>query len=108
LGLPFSASVNATKAQVKGSAGQVYGWNIVNNTAAIAYCQVFNLASASVTVGTTTPDYVIAIPGNSTTGAGNAMLGEIGIAHSTGITICCTTSRTGSTNAACDVLFFYN
>jgi hypothetical protein len=100
--------VNATKAQVKGSAGQVYGWSILNTTSAIAYCQVFNLASASVTVGTTTPDYVIPIPANGTTGAGNNILGEIGIAHGTGITIACTTTRTGSTNAACDVLFFYN
>lgn len=108
LGLPFSASVNATKQQVKGSAGQVYGWSILNTTSAIAYCQVFNLASASVTVGTTTPDYVIPIPANGTTGAGNNMLGEIGIAHGTGITVCCTTTRTGSTNAACDVLFFFN
>lgn len=108
LGLPFSASVNATKQQVKGTAGNVYGWNIVNNTAAIAYCQVFNLASASVTVGSTTPDYVIAIPGNSTTGAGNSVALDLGISHSTGITIACTTTRTGSTNAACDVLFFYN
>lgn len=108
LGLPFSASVNATKAQVKATAGNVYGWNIVNNTAALAYCQVFNLASASVTVGTTVPDYVIAIPGNSTTGAGNSVALDLGISHSTGITVACTTTRGGLTGAACDVLFFYN
>lgn len=106
--LPYSASVNATKAQVKGSAGTVFGWSIMNTTSAIAYCQVFNLASASVTVGTTTPDYVIPIPANATTGAGSNIFSEKGWSHSTGITIACTTTRTGSTNAACDVLMFYS
>lgn len=106
--LPYSASVNATKAQVKGSAGTVFGWSILNTTSAIAYCQVFDKASASVTVGTTAPDYVIPIPANSTTGAGSNIFSEKGWSHANGITIACTTTRTGSTNAACDVLIFYS
>jgi hypothetical protein len=92
---------------VKGTAGQVYGWSILNTTAAIAYMQVFNLASASVTVGTTVPDYVVPIPANGTTGAGNNILGEIGLAHSVGCTVACTTTRGGSTGAACDVIIFF-
>jgi hypothetical protein len=108
LGLPFSASVTATKQQVKATAGNVYGWQVINNTAALAYVQVFNLASASVTVGTTVPDYVIACPGNSTTGAGNSIFLDLAISHTVGITIAATTSRTGSTGATCDVLFFFN
>ena len=104
LPLPFSASVNATKQQVKGSAGQVYGWQILNTTSAIAYVQVFDKTSANVTVGTTAPDYVIPLPPNSGATLG---IGQ-GVAHANGITIACTTTRTGSTGAVCDVVAFYN
>jgi hypothetical protein len=102
--LPFSASVNATKQQVKGSAGQVYGYHILNNTAAIAYMQVFDKASASVTVGTTTPDYVIPLPASF----GATLEISTGVAHANGITVACTTTRTGSTGAICDVVVFFN
>lgn len=109
MGLPFSAAVTSTKVQVKGAAGQVYGWSIMNNGSVPCYIQVFNLASASVTVGTTVPDYVIPIPAPSsgTNGAGQVIEISLGIAHSTGITLACTTTRGGSTTATCDVLFFY-
>lgn len=103
LGLPFSASVT-TKAQVKGSAGQLYAVWALNNTAAIAYIQVFNLASASVTLGTTTPDYVLPLPASS--GATIAL--DLGCAHGTGITVACTTTRGGSTTAACDVVIWFD
>ncbi len=102
-GLPFSASVNATKQQVKGTAGQLYGYHILNTTSAIAYMQVFDKASASVTVGTTVADYIIPLPASG----GATIEISTGIAHATGITIACTTTRTGSTNAACDVVIFY-
>ena len=60
----YNASVAGTKAAVKASAGQLYGYHILNTTAAIAYVQCFNVASASVTVGTTTPDFVLGLPAN--------------------------------------------
>ncbi len=113
LGLPFSASVT-TAVGVKpssgttSSAGNIYGWSVLNNTAAIAYVQVFNKAVGNVTLGSTAPDWVIPVPANGTTGAGSNYTLDIPISHSTGITIACTTTRTGSTTAACDVLFFYN
>lgn len=102
LGLPFSASVT-TKVQVKGSAGQVYGWQILNNTAAIAYIQVFNALAASVTLGSTTPDYVLPLPPSS----GATLALDLGIAHGTGITVAATTTRGGSTTAACDVVMWF-
>jgi hypothetical protein len=110
MGLPYSASLTGTKAQIKGSAGQLYGWTIVNNGSALCYVQVFNKASASVTVGTTAPDFVIPIPAPSsgTNGAGIAQTLDLGIAMGTGITVACTTTRTGSTTVTCDVLFYYN
>jgi len=106
-GLPFSAQVT-TKQQVKGSTGSIAGWSVLNTTSAIAYVQVFNALAANVTLGSTTPDWVIPVPANGTTGAGTNGWLPIAILHSTGITIACTTTRTGSSTAACDVLIFYN
>jgi len=110
MGLPYSASLTSTKAQVKGAAGQIYGWIIVNNGSALCYIQVFNKLSTNVTVGTTAPDFVIPIPApaSGTGGAGVAQSIDLGIAMTTGITVACTTTRTGATSATCDVLFYYN
>ncbi len=106
VGLPFSASVTTVQA-VKTSAGNVYGWSVLNNTAAIAYVQVFNKGTGSITLGSTAPDWVIPVPANGTTGAGNNFMIPLGVSHSTAISVACTTTRTGSTTAACDVLLFY-
>lgn len=101
----FTQSLTSTKAQVKGSAGTLYGITAVNNGSALAYIQVFNKASASVTVGTTAPDYVVPVPAPSsgTAGAGIREEYALGMAFGTGITVACTTTRTGSTSATCDV-----
>ena len=107
IGLPFSAQVT-TKQQVKGSGGSIASWSVLNTTSAIAYVQVFNALAANVTLGSTTPDWVIPVPANGSTGAGTNGWLPFPILHSTGITIACTTTRTGSTTAACDVLLFFN
>ena len=99
--LPFSAAVSGTAVAVKTGRSRVYGWQVLNNTAAIAYVQVFNKALADVTLGTTAPDYVIPLAAN---GESNVSFGGIGIDHDTGITIAATTGRANSTGAACDVL----
>lgn len=106
-GLPFSAQVT-TKQQVKDAAGTVAGWSVLNTTSAIAYVQIFNALAASVTLGSTAPDWVIPVPANGTTGAGTNGMLSLSILHSTAITIACTTTRTGPTTAACDVLLFFN
>jgi hypothetical protein len=96
LGLPFSALVSNTATAVKTSAGQVYGWSIGSAAnSAPAYVQVFNKATGSVTLGSTTPDWVIEVPA----GAGSNMpVGPIALAaHGTAITIAVTSTRTGST-----------
>ena len=101
----FTQSLTSTKAQVKGSAGTVYGITAVNNGSALAYIQVFNKLSANVTVGTTAPDYVVPVPAPSSGTAGAGLREEyaLGLAFGTGITVACTTTRTGSTSATCDV-----
>lgn len=101
----FTASLTSTKSQVKGSGGTIYGITAVNNGSALAYIQVFNKLSASVTVGTTAPDYVVPVPAPSSGTAGAGIREEYskGLNFGTGITVACTTTRTGSTSATCDV-----
>jgi len=105
LSFPFSASVTATVTAIKNGPGQVFGWQIVNNTGAIAYAQMFNKKASDVTVGTTIPDYVVPLPAN---GGAVMPVSRTGINHSTGISIACTTTRTGNTSATCDVVMFFN
>jgi hypothetical protein len=64
-----------------------------NPNASVEYIQVWDVASGSITVGTTAPTYVIPIP--ATTGANVEF--SVGIAHATAINIAATTTPTGST-----------
>ena len=98
-----TGSVGATATAIKASAGQLYGYHLFNTTAAVAYVQIFNVASGSVTLGTTSPTLSIGIPASG----GVTVNFDKGIAFSTAISFACTTTRTGSTGATCDVNFFY-
>lgn len=97
----YQSALSSTKAQIKGSAGTFGGFiNLYNPNTAVTYIQVFNKTSANVTVGSTTPDFVITLPGvASASGTGSDRNLEItnGVAMSTGITIAATTTPTGST-----------
>jgi hypothetical protein len=54
-----AASTNATS--LKGSAGQLYGYALFNNTASAKFVKIYNKASAP-TVGTDTPAFTIIVP----------------------------------------------
>lgn len=101
----YSGSIGATATSVKSSAGQIYGWYIGNSNTSAIYVQIFNVASGSVTLGTTTPDMSLYIPASG--GANVSFAG--GIAMGTAITVACTTTRTGSTAPAStvDLNIFY-
>lgn len=101
--LIVTGSVGATATAIKASAGQLYGYHLFNTTAAVAYVQIFNVASGSVTVGTTAPTMSVGIPASG----GVTVNWDKGIAFGTAISFACTTTRTGSTGATCDVNFFY-
>lgn len=47
---------------IKGSAGNFYGFSVQNNNAAVAYLEVWNVATGSVTLGTTAPIAAYIIP----------------------------------------------
>ena len=102
-----SASSNATALTVvKGSAGQLYGYDIGNSGSAAVYVQFFNAATTgAVTLGTTTPLFQTWIPA----GGGRNVSFDSGIAFSSGIVVAVTTTRTGSTapSTAADWNAFY-
>lgn len=98
-----TGSVGATATAIKASAGQLYGYHLFNTTAAVAYVQLFNVAAASVTLGSTAPTLSIGIPASG----GVTVNFDKGIPFATAISYACTTTRTGSSGATCDVNFFY-
>ena len=94
---PYYTNVG-TLANVKASAGQIYTINAVNLTTAPVYLQVFNLAAASVTLGTTAPTQQFAIPSSGdTNGAGFVLSIPVGLAFGTAISMAITTTAGGST-----------
>lgn len=100
----YQSALSNTATQIKGSAGTLGGWLwLYNPNTAVTFIQVFNKASASVTLGTTAPDFVIALPGiasASATGSAANWESVHGIAMGTGITVAATTTASGSTAPA--------
>ena len=103
----FSNLGTGTLTQIKGSAGQLYWMHVMNLKASVLYLQVFDLASASVTLGTTTPDMVFPIPTQGdTNGAGFVISIPNGIAFGTGISFAATTTETGATTASANEVYW--
>jgi hypothetical protein len=79
---------NATGTNVKGSAGQVYGWYICNNATAARFVKLYDKATAP-TVGTDTPVMTLEIPASSAANVsfpfGIAFTNGIGIGATTGV-----------------------
>lgn len=88
----FSTTLAATATSVKASAGSIYGWDISNGGGANLYIQIFDLATGSVTPGTTTPKMSILVPA----GGGNDKTFSAPITFGTAMTIIATTTSTGS------------
>jgi hypothetical protein len=88
-------ALSTTVVSVKSSAGQLGMLYCYNPNSVQAYVQVFNVASGSVTLGTTSPtggSYPIA-----PTSTGGLAMSSIGIQFSTAISVAATTTATGST-----------
>lgn len=94
----FAAAQSNTVTAVKSSAGNVYGFSLKNTTAADAYIQMFDLATGSVTLGTTTPKLSFWIPASGS--YDYAFNGESKLTFATAISIAVTTTATGSTAPA--------
>ena len=95
LSLYRNINVGTTGANVKGSAGQLYGYYLYNNGTVTEYVKLYDKSSAP-TVGTDTPVLTLAIPAGS---AANAHF-SMGIAFSNGIGIGGTTAVADASTAA--------
>lgn len=62
-----STALTNTAQAIKASAGKLGGWFIYNPNASAVYVPIYNVASGSVTVGTTNPLMVLTIPAASAT-----------------------------------------
>lgn len=108
LGLPYrNINLGSTGVNIKGSAGQVYGWIICNNATAPRFVKFYNKATAP-TVGTDTPVMTIELPASSTGQYANSF----GIAFATGIGIGATvlvadndTTNTSTNDVVVNILY---
>jgi hypothetical protein len=91
-----TAALTNTAVAISAAAGSVYGYEIHNPAAATTYWQVYNVAAASVTVGTTTPYKSIGIPAGATALISMPVPWSLG----TAISHAATTTATGSTAPA--------
>lgn len=93
-----NAALSNTDVAVKASAGRVHGYNFFNPGTALAYVHFYDLATADVTVGTTTPKLSIALPSSATAQVGvDTGLGGPPITFATAITVAASTTPGGGT-----------
>jgi hypothetical protein len=97
----WNSGLTSTKQAVNASGGNLYGYHLYNPNTSVAYVQFFNVASASVTVGTTAPNMVIAIPPQ---GWADSPTTGPGIGFATAMTIAATTTSTGSGNPSSAIM----
>jgi len=93
-------------ANIKNGAGQVYKISATNNSATVNYLRLYNAASGFNGCNSATNlVYQMAIPA-STSGAGYSDSWDLGIAFSTGISICVTSgyATTDTTNATASAM----
>lgn len=97
----ISAEVAGTAVAMSNVPTYIATLELANTTAAMAYVQIFWLASGSVTPGTTVPNVVIGLPasGGAVLQFGDEGWKTLGTAWS----MIATTTRTGSTGAAVSV-----
>lgn len=100
----FRNEAVTTVVQVKATGGAIYQISASNNTAAAAFLQVFCLPSASVTLGTTAPNYTVQLKSNAAAGDERDIAFPTGLcSQGTGISVAGTTTATGSTTASVGV-----
>lgn len=99
-----TALTNSAQA-IKASAGKVYGWAIYNPNTSAAFVQLYNTASGSVTVGTTSPLFMLTIP----PGTAAHVINDIGITFGTAISWAATSTAggNGAPTTALDAVAFY-
>ncbi len=98
-----STALGATAVLIKSGFQSLGGYHLLNTTTAAAYVQVFDAAAAAdVTVGTTTPTFVLGLPASG--GAANSFAKPI--KFTLGIVVASTTTATGASAATVCAAFF--
>lgn len=93
----FDSDADNTAQSLKASAGKLYSIHAMNVNNADAFIQFFDLATGSVTVGTTTPKFVLHIPKGDATNYGKLDKEfVIPVTFATAITYAVTTTPTGA------------
>jgi hypothetical protein len=82
-----SLDLDDTEEEIKGTAGQLFGYACHNAAASTRFLKFYNATAANVTVGGTTPVITIPVPAGATANVSY----EIGIAFGTAITAAVTT-----------------
>lgn len=90
----FTSTLGSTIFAIKASQGNLYGYDIFNPAAAACFLQIFDVASGSVTLGTTVPKISSGIPiaGAKIIATDKALLNS-----TTGLSAAFTTTATGNT-----------
>lgn len=88
----YQSALSSTKTAIDASAGNLYGYHIYNPNSVVIYIQCWNLASASVTVGTTAPSFVIVVPAFGWADSSY----PVPITFGTALTVAATTTASGS------------
>jgi hypothetical protein len=96
-----SQTALTSTATVSGAAGKFGGYMFTNTNTGVAYIQVFDTTGA-VTLGTTTPTFVVPVPA----GSGANLEVTNGIAMASGIKVAATTTATGSTTVSTAITGF--
>lgn len=101
----FSDAVAGTVVAVKSGYGQLVYLNLTNTTAAVAYLQIFDLASGSVTLGTTPAKWTVRLAANQSLSVPMLLPLDLGKLNGStaGISMAGTTTATGNTGAAISV-----
>ncbi len=99
-------AIAGTVVKVKGSAGLLGTVYCYNPGGAVAYLQIFDVATAAgVTLGTTAPKLSLGIPSTLASGLGPAF---VGIEFLAGIQVASTTTVNGNTGSSMDCNVTYN
>lgn len=97
-----NTALTNTVVSVKASAGNIYGLRSYNSGASYVYIQIFDVASGSVTLGTTTPNESIPVPN---AGIYDIVHAAAPVTHSTAISVAATATATGNGAPAATQLF---
>lgn len=90
----LAGALSTTVTAIKGSAGNLYMVSCYNPNASVAFVQIFNIVSGSVTLGTSTPTLSIPIAATST---GGFAMSAVPVAFGTAMSWASTTTYNGLT-----------